>query len=93
MTEVPAPPPDLTILHRYSVDPHAYGYCDTTFDYWKYGETDFTCPYECGHTLRTLTPQELAAALAKCENDDSFQYPSTYPTPLRPTPRNQATAP
>lgn len=82
--------PDMSILERYEVDPHAYGHCeacDAYFDYWRYGETDFKCPWACGNMLRQLTPEELAKALADCEQDECFQGEYMYPTPLKPIPK------
>ena len=79
--------PDLDIIRRYSVDPHAYGYCtecNEPFDYWKYGDTDYVCPYGCGTPLKEPTPAELAAALEGCEEDGCFEEEFTYPTPLKP---------
>jgi hypothetical protein len=86
----PPKPPDMRILERYEVHPHAYGYCpkcNTLFDYWKYGETDFMCPYRCGGQLRELTPMELAEVLAGCEEDGCFEEEFAYAVPLRPTPK------
>jgi hypothetical protein len=79
--------PDLQILDRYDVDPHAYGFCPTCstfFDYWRYGETDFMCPYGCGTPLGELNPIELAEALANCEEDGCFEEEFLHATPLRP---------
>ena len=79
--------PDMRILERYQVDPHAYGFCPTCncyFDYWKYGEQDFMCPYDCGTKLRLLNPVELAEALADCEEDGCFEEEVLYSTPLMP---------
>jgi hypothetical protein len=77
----------MHILERYEVDPHAYGYCSTCatyFDYWKYGDEDFMCPYDCGTRLRELNPIELAEALVNCEGDKCFEEEFLYSTPLMP---------
>lgn len=79
--------PDLKILSRYDVPPHAYGFCpecDTFFDYWRYGDTDFMCPYGCGTMLRELNPIELAEALGSCEQGGCFREEFLYATSLRP---------
>ena len=80
---------------EYETSPDAYGYCDhckTYFDYWRSKENGFTCPYGCKNKLRQLTPQELTKALADCEEKGCFQERFSYPTPLKPIPR-QFTAP
>jgi len=80
--------PDLRILNKYNVDSHAYGFCSTCntfFDYWRDGDTDFTCPYGCGTRLRELTLIELAEALADCEEDGCFQEEFLHATPLQPS--------
>jgi len=82
-------PPDMRILERYEVHPHAYGYCpkcNALFDYWKYGETDFKCPYRCGGQLRKLTLMELAEVLVECEEEGCFAEEFAYAVPLRPIP-------
>jgi hypothetical protein len=80
--------PDLQILGKYDVNPHAYGYCSTCltfFDYWRYGDTDFMCPDGCGTKLRQLTLIELAEALADCEEDGCFQEEFLHAVPLQPS--------
>ncbi len=75
------------ILDRYSVPKYAYGLCpgcNTFYDYWKYGETDFKCPSCQTTTLRELTPEELADALIDCEEDGCFKEEFAYSTPLMP---------
>lgn len=79
--------PDLQILTRYDVNPHAYGYCSacsTFFDYWRTGDTDFMCSYGCGTRLRELTSIELAEALASCEEDGCFREEFLHAIPLQP---------
>lgn len=80
--------PDMQILAKYSVDPHAYGFCsgcDTFFDYWKYNENDFMCPNGCGTRLVELNPIELVEALADCEEDGCFEEEFLHAIPLRPS--------
>jgi hypothetical protein len=79
--------PDLKILIKYDANPHSYGYCSicrTFFDYWRTGDADFMCPYECGTRLRELNSIELAEALASCEEDGCFQEDFLHAIPLRP---------
>lgn len=86
--------PDLRILERYEINPHAYGYCEvcnTYFDYWRYGDDDFMCPYSCGTRLRELNPIELAEALTDCEEDKCFEEEYLYAIPLMPKPKTNRT--
>ena len=78
--------PDMRILKRYSVHPHAYGFCPKCgmyWDYWKYGLLDYSCPGGCG-TLEQLDPVQLAAALRSCEEGGCFAEDILTPTPLMP---------
>jgi hypothetical protein len=86
----------MSILKRYKVDSHAYGYCEACgayFDYWRNKETDFLCPWACGNMLRQLTPEEMAKALADCEQNECFQGHYKDPTPFKPIPKLNLTAP
>jgi hypothetical protein len=95
-SDIPPQPPDMTILTRYEVRQHAYGRCDLceqTFDYWKYGEDDFMCPFHCGNPLRELTQTELAIALLNCEEDGCFSGDYSYGIPLKPMPKRLGVKP